>query len=131
MSEQQSSTWVRDQYQKVAKFLAEKGVIIDSVILEQSRVLEPLLTLWKVKAIDGKQYWAIGGDLPSDVAPASVAEDARAALKHFSLHWQLKAENLSRAENQDQTQRDFVNILISRAEGIYDLAERSELWQTA
>ncbi|MBN7822094.1 DUF4826 family protein [Bowmanella sp. Y57] len=42
----------------------------------------------------------------------------------------MKAKNLSRAENPDQTQRDFVNILISRAEGIYDLAERSDLWQT-
>lgn len=130
MTEQQSSTWVRDQYQKVAKFLAEKGVIIDSVMLEQSRVMEPVLTVWKVKAIDGKQYWAIGGDLPSDVAPASVADDARAVLKHFALHWQMKAENLLRADNPDQTQQDFANLLISRAEGLYDFSERAALWET-
>ena len=131
MTAQQSSNWVREQYQKVAQFLAEKGVIIDAVILEQSRVMEPVLTVWKVKATDGKQYWAIGGDLPSDVAPVSVAADARAVLKHFSLHWQLKAENLLKLENPDPTQQDFAKLLIGRAEGLYAMAEQDDLWKTS
>ena len=66
VSEEQRAEWVREQFQKANKFLAENGVLFDSVTTEESRYLMPYLAVWKIRAMDGKQYWVISGDLPTD-----------------------------------------------------------------
>lgn len=133
-TEQAQNQWVREQFQKANKHLAENGIIPDRVIMEQSRYLVPFVAVWKVVANTPKkkQYWVISGDLPSDFVDLSVAKTARDALKHFSLSWQLKAENLIQSgATKDSTQAKFANLLIDRAQNLYDLQANDKLWQHA
>ena len=93
ISDEERATWVREQFQKANKFLAENGVLFDSVITEESRYLMPYLAVWKIRAMDSKRYWVISGDLPSDYTSVDNAKDAKDVLRHFAMHWQLKAES--------------------------------------
>ena len=127
MTEEQQQQWIREQYQVATKYLAEKGIVTDSVKAEDSRYLVPLLALWKLTSIKGEKFWVLCGDLPSDHSSIDVAPDAREALKHFSLKWQMQAENLLKAKDKEQT--DFAHLLIGRAEGLYKLCEDDSLWQ--
>ncbi|MDF2177726.1 DUF4826 family protein [Aliiglaciecola sp. CAU 1673] len=129
LTQEQLTQWVREQFQKTTKFLAEEGILVEEVVTQESRYLAPVLAVWKVKARDGKKYWAIGGDVPSDVFALSVAKDAREVLRYASLHWQLKAENLSRVEGRDKTREDFIKLLVSRAQGLYQMSQEEGLWQ--
>jgi len=128
MTEEQQQQWIREQYQVATKYLAEKGIVTDSVKAEDSRYLVPLLALWKLTSLKGEKFWVLCGDLPSDHSSIDVAPDAREALRHFSLKWQMQAENLLQANSKEQT--DFANLLVSRAEGLYKLYEDDALWQT-
>ena len=129
LNEQQMTAWVQAQFQKANQFLAQEGILFDSVITEQSRYLAPYLAVWKIKAMDQKVYWVISGDLPTDVALSVNATDARDVLRYFSLQWQLKAENLE-ANNtqQDARQAEFVQLLRSRADSLYAFYENETLW---
>ena len=126
MTEEQQQQWVKKQYQIATKYLAEKGIVTSSVIVEESRYLVPLLALWKLTAIDGKKFWVLCGDLPSDHSSVDVAPNAREAIRHFALKWQMQAENLLQAENKEQ--KSFAHILIGRAEGLYKLHDDENLW---
>lgn len=127
MTEEQQQQWIRDQYQVATKYLAEKGIVTNSVKAEDSRYLVPLLAVWKLNSLDGKSFWVICGDLPSDHSSVDVAINAREALRHFSLKWQMQAENLLQAKTAEQN--DFANLLIARAEGLHKLCEDEKLWQ--
>lgn len=126
MTEEQQQQWVKEQYQAATKYLAEKGIITHSVTIEDSRYLVPLLALWKLTSTDGKMFWVLCGDLPSDHNLVDVAPNAREALRHFSLKWQMQAENLLQAN--DEEQNNFANLLISRADGLYQLYNDESLW---
>lgn len=129
LNEQQMTAWVQAQFQKANQFLAQEGILFDSVITEQSRYLAPYLAVWKIKAVDQKVYWVISGDLPTDVALAVNANDARDVLRYFSLQWQLKAENLEANNTQkDARQAEFVQLLRSRADSLYAFYENETLW---
>ena len=129
LNEQQMTAWVQAQFQKANQFLAQEGILFDSVITEQSRYLAPYLAVWKIKAMDQKVYWVISGDLPTDVALAVNATDARDVLRYFSLQWQLKAENLEANNTQkDARQAEFVQLLRSRADSLYAFYENETLW---
>jgi hypothetical protein len=126
MTEEQQQQWVKKQYQIATKYLAEKGIITNSVAVEESRYLVPILALWKLTAMDGKKFWVLCGDLPSDHSSVDVALNAREAIRHFALKWQMQAENLLQADNEQQ--KSFAHILISRAEGLYKLYDDENLW---
>ena len=128
MTEAEQQQWTRDQYQVATKYLAEKGIVTDSVQVEESRYLVPLLALWQLTSLEGKKFWVLSGDLPTDHSNIEVAANARDALKHFSLKWQMQSENLLRSNIKEQ--KDFAHLLISRAEGIYKLCEDDSLWKT-
>jgi hypothetical protein len=127
MTEEQQQQWVKDQYQIATKYLAEKGIVTNSVAVEESRYLVPLLALWKLTAMDGQKFWVLCGDLPSDHSSFDIAPNAREALRHFALKWQMQAENLLQAKNE--TQNEFAHLLISRADGLYKLYNDESLWQ--
>jgi hypothetical protein len=59
----------------------------------------------------------------------SAAKNAREAVRSFSLHWQLKAQQIIDAGITDKTQLDFANLLINRAQGLYEMFGKDELWQ--
>lgn len=129
-AEQQRAEWVRNQYQKANQYLAGKGIIPDNVAVTESRYLPPLVALWKLNTKDKKSFWVISGDLPTDHMPFSAAATARDAMRSFSLNWQLKAENIINGGAIDKTQQDFANLLVNRAQGLYELFEDDALWQS-
>ncbi|MBV7314573.1 DUF4826 family protein [Shewanella sp. NIFS-20-20] len=129
--EQQREVWVREQFQKANRFLAEKGIMPGKVLTDQSRYLAPYVAVWKMESAkpQKKTYWVISGDLPTDYVEVSAAATPRDVLKHFSLNWQIKAENLIRSGAvADPTQKKFANLLISRAQNLYQVQEDEALW---
>ncbi|MFC3031265.1 DUF4826 family protein [Pseudoalteromonas fenneropenaei] len=126
--EELDRAWQREAFQAAQKHLAEKGIMPHSVFDKESRFLAPLCAVWKFKAQDGKKYWVITGRLPADAIEVSGAANARDALRAFSLRWQLKAEQIIQTGITDQTQADYVNLLVNRAQGLYEVYEKDHLW---
>jgi hypothetical protein len=129
MTEEQRQAWIREQYLKATEYLANKGLVTDSVSEKESRYLVPIMALWKINLLDKTQVWVISGDLPTDHIVLNNGESARDVVRHFSFKWQLQAENLLRIEDKEQHQ--FAQLLIGRADGLYKLFEKDELWQEA
>jgi len=127
-SEAQVNEWVRSQFQKANLHLAEKGVVMDSVAVQDSRYLPPYVAVWKINALDKQSYWVISGDLPTDHLELKAAESARDALRAFSFRWQVKAQQLIDAGISDQTAADYANLLVNRAHSLYQLFESENLW---
>ena len=130
-AEQMRQEWVRVHFQKANRFLAEKGVIPSKVLADESRYLAPYLAIWKMESKQPKKqtFWVMSGDLPSDYVDVNVAKTAREAVRHFSMMWQLKAENLHKSGlTKDPTQAKFANLLISRAESLYRMQADEKLW---
>jgi hypothetical protein len=128
MTQAEHDQWVREQFQRANKHLAENGVLFDSVVVEESRYLAPYVAVWKIKSQQGKYFWVLSGDLPADYIPFDTAPDVLSALKHFSLSWQLKAENISATNGIDETQQNYAKLLADRAISLYQLSEKQELW---
>ena len=129
--EQQIQEWTRAQFQKANKFLAEKGIMPNKVYAEESRYLAPYVALWKIdsKKPTKQTYWVMSGDLPSDYFEVSVAATAREALRHFSMMWQMKAENIQRSGlTKDPAQAKFAQLLVSRAESLYKMQADDSIW---
>jgi hypothetical protein len=128
ISEQQSSEWVREQYQRANKHLAEQGVLFESVVTEESRYLAPYVAVWKIKSTEGKYYWVISGDVPADAIPYEAEKNAQDTLRAFSMRWQLQAENILQSNTNDQLRQDFAKLLITKAEMVYDLFANENNW---
>ncbi|MGS2719551.1 DUF4826 family protein [Paraglaciecola aestuariivivens] len=129
VSQEQLSAWVKEQFQRANKHLAENGVLFESVVTSESRYLAPFVAVWKIKTSDGKFYWVISGDVPADFMPYELEKTARDAMRSFSLRWQLQADNLLNSGTQDNTQVEFANRLITKAEQLYDLFADDKAWQ--
>lgn len=123
------STWVREQFQRANKHLAEKGILFESVVTEESRYLAPYAAVWRIRSQDKKSYWVVSGDLPADAVPLEAAESAREAMKRFSYSWQMQAENIERSGTKDQAQVDFAKLLNNKADMLYRLATDKKIWQ--
>lgn len=127
ISEENQQDWVREQFQIATKFLASKGLLSESVSDRESRYLAPLLSIWKINLQDTSSVWVITGDLPSDYSPLSVANDARDAVRHFSLKWHMQADKLLSSPQNEQV--EFAHLLIEKAERLYELFNINEFWQ--
>ena len=103
-------------------------MLSESVVVEASRYLAPYVAVWKIKSQQGKFFWVLSGDLPADYVPFDVAPDVRGALRHFSLSWQLKAENIMQTQTLDDTQENYAKLLADRAISLHQLSERDDLW---
>lgn len=128
VSQEQLSAWVKAQFQRANKHLAEQGVLFESVVTKESRYLAPFVAIWKIKTSDGKFYWVISGDVPADFMPYAAEKTARDALRGFSLRWQLQADNILHSGSHDKTQHEFAERLITKAEQIYDLFSNDQAW---
>ena len=60
---------------------------------------------------------------------STMNEQARAALKHFALKWQLQAENVRNQMGNDKTQLEYATLLEARAENLFELEMNERLWQ--
>ncbi|MDO6488595.1 DUF4826 family protein [Colwellia sp. 6_MG-2023] len=127
MTVEQQQQWIREQYQIATKYLASQGLVTNSVSAEESRYFMNFMSVWKLKALDGNYYWVICGDLPSDYNAVNVAGSARDAARHFSLKWQMQAEGL--LQTGEKEQEKFAQVLISKAEVLYDLVAQDNLWE--
>ncbi len=128
-AEQAQAEWVRTQFQKANAYLASKGILPDNVAVSESRYLPPYFAVWKLNTKDKQAFWVISGDVPTDHIAFSAAANAREAVRAFSLHWQLKAQQIIDAGVSDKTQQDFANLLIHRAHNLYEMFNADELWQ--
>lgn len=129
LTDQERSQWVQSQFRKGNEYLASKGILPDQVFVKDSRYLAPIIAVWKMNSHDRKEYWVLTGDLPTDHMPVSSAPNAHEAIRAFSLHWQLKAQQILDSGSTDSTQQEFANLLISRAHGLYELFEQDAIWQ--
>ena len=109
LSQEQVSEWVREQYQRANKHLAEQGVLFESVATEECRYLAPVVAVWKI--------------------PYTAAKNAQESLRAFSMRWQLQAENILQSGTTDQLRKDFAQLLVSKAEIVYDLFANEKNWQ--
>ncbi|MCH8491921.1 MAG: DUF4826 family protein [Idiomarina sp.] len=129
-SNPEQAAWVREQFQKANGYLVEKGILTDQVLVKESRYLMPHVALWKfTERGTTEKVWAITGVCPTDHVDAKVAGDAREALKHFCLRWQLRADTILNDPKSDATQQKFANLLINHAEACYELVEQKDLWE--
>jgi hypothetical protein len=128
-SQEGLAVWVKEQFQRANKHLAEKGILFDAVVVEESRYMAPNVAVWKIKDTKNDFYWVISGEVPADALPHSIAASAREAIKHFSLAWQIKAENILHSPAVDTTQREYATLLASKAEMLYAIQDNEEWWQ--
>ncbi|WNO61263.1 DUF4826 family protein [Rheinheimera sp. MMS21-TC3] len=127
--EKTRAEWVRKQFQKANEYLASKGIVPDNVSVKESRYLPPYMAIWKLNTKQKQSYWVISGDLPTDHLAITAAENAREAVRSFSLQWQMKAQQIINAGIDDKTKHDFAQLLINRAEALYSMFEDEQLWQ--
>lgn len=128
LTEQETQEWIRSQYIKATKYLADKGIVTNSVATEHSRYFLPIVSVWKLTTLENKTMWVISGEVPCDHIDASAAVDAREALRNFSMKWQLQSENILTTGTRDKTQIEFAQLLVKRAEGLYHLFNDEKLW---
>ncbi|MDG1750140.1 MAG: DUF4826 family protein [Thalassotalea sp.] len=126
LTDEEKQQWLRDKYQVATKFLADKGLVTVSVSDADSRYIIPIMSVWKLNLIDKTSVWVIAGDLPTDYIEENVAKDAREAVRHFSYKWQMQADQLLQAPSNEQ--HEFANILINRAENLYNIFTKDEIW---
>lgn len=131
--------WFKALLDETVQHMLKSGVLA-SVAIEASPVwMLPgqilISKIWPV-AEKSKFIWAISGDaVITDHVPGNVAVNPRDVARHFSLKWQMDAEQvLQRAEQPSLTEpvrnsmREHANHIVSGAELLYSLSERQEGW---
>ena len=130
------SQWVKEQHGDLLSYCSRNDLKITNIIQKDSAILPPIAAVWLVDSKQSaQQFWVITGDLPNDHIQAGNAVNAREALRHFSLRWQLKSEKILNSlesrkadPSRDNTEKEFADLLISRAEGLFELFENKQLW---
>lgn len=127
--------WVREQHDQMATYAVRRELIGDDA---------EGLPIWSVphqvflgrfydKSAPEKGYWYISGGVPSDHIAVDLAADARQALRHFSLKWQLQAAQIEGGGKDGNTQpADFANVagnLSRNAETLMAFADNDDLWR--
>ncbi|TQV84404.1 DUF4826 family protein [Aliikangiella coralliicola] len=128
--------WNQEEFVKIQKFCQSQGVQIKGLKQNMCQCLPPVIGVWYIQsATKGEDYWVISGDFPTDLANASVAKNAREALRYFSMSWQIKAANLEDALaegkiqlNDKETQQKFAKDLVEKAEKLYVISHDEKLW---
>ena len=130
LTEEQAQAWVREKFQEANKYLAEQGILSDQIVTKESRYLIPYIAVWKFTTQDKKKVWVVNGDVPTDLVGEKAAKTPREALRHFALSWQLKADKVLADEKSLTTEKqNYAKYLIARAENVYQVTEREDLWQ--
>jgi hypothetical protein len=128
--------WNQEQFVKIQKYALSKGIQVKGVKQELSRCLPPVIGVWYINSTtQGEDYWIVSGSCPTDIAASTSAKNARQALSHFSLTWQLQAANLEAALadntvtlSDKETQQKWAEELVNKAEMLYSIYNDQELW---
>ncbi|MFD2166807.1 DUF4826 family protein [Thalassotalea euphylliae] len=126
ISKEQKVVWIREQHLAAIKYLAGKGIVDTQVKERLSRYVVPIVSVWHIEDKRQNGYWVISGNIPSDHVNVETAPEAREALRHFSLKWQLQADKL-RSSN-DEMQRKLGVSLEDKADALYRLFEDEVIW---
>jgi len=135
--------WAQDQMKAMAKHLASAGLVVKDEVRIEARWHYPFRILvaqgYGRRTPDDK-YWLIGGDVPLDHVEARAAADARAALRHFALRWQVQGarvksgdRDLKPGEQRSDLRVNWTEIgdtLARNAEFVYALAEDDRNWES-
>ena len=135
--------WAQEQMQAMGKHLASRGLISKDEVRVEARWNYPFRILlaeaWGAKSAHEK-FWVIAGDVPVDHIERGLTADARTALKHFALRWQMQGAQVKSADRDiapDQ-QRSKLRVnwtevgdtLAEKAEFIYALADDERNWES-
>lgn len=131
--------WTKEEYGNALSYCSRNDLNVSNLNQPESAILPPLVAIWLFDSKTNKEkYWVISGDLPSDHIPGNVAKNAREALRHIVLRWQLKADKIMNklADNSPKLvdhdkQAEFAKILSERAGNLFDMAENDDLWKKA
>lgn len=139
-----------EQEELRAWFKAELDKVVDRMIKEKAvtGVAIDAAPMWAVpnqiliarvwaSAQKSQFIWTISGPgVITDHIPGSMAVGPKEAARHFSLKWQVDAENLQKsAENPSMKEtvraelKNQADRLISDAEALFDLTMRDEIWR--
>lgn len=134
--------WAQEQMQLMARHLAVTGMVVKDELRIEARWHYPFRILvaqgWGSRTPDEK-FWLIGGDVPLDHVEAKAAADARGALRHFALRWQvqgarIKSGDRDRGANEKSDLRvnwsEIGDALARNAEFVYALAEDDRNWES-
>ena len=96
--ERKEKEWTQTSYSKALRHLTNLGLTQIGVMQSESRILPPLLAVWRLHGkLDGgnTEMWVVtGDDVPVDHVSAKTAKNAREAMRHFMMSFQLKAARL-------------------------------------
>ena len=138
--QKRSQQWAQAEYARAHSHLSGMGVLNGKITQSESRVLPPLVALWRCSGkLDGKELelWVITGqEIPTDHLAVNVAKDARDAMRHFSMSWHLKAARLeqeakdqaSASSESGELRQNYIKSLTASAERLAQLVETPALW---
>ena len=137
--EKHSREWSQAEYARAMRHLLNQGYAETRLLQPTSRVLPPMVALWHFEAkLDGKRsrLWVVSGaDLPVDHVAETAAGNARDAMRHFYMHWQLRAAQLEQklANNQVDVgnptlQIEYMKSLQRGSERLFKLTNEDRLW---
>lgn len=135
--------WAQEQMRAMATHLASHGLVTKDEIKVEARWQYPFRVLvaeaWGKRTPD-ERFWCIGGDVPVDHVEFKLAADARGALRHFALRWQVQGARVKSGDRDiapgDQPGDLRVNwtevgdTLARNAEFVYALADDERNWES-
>jgi hypothetical protein len=138
-NEEESKKWSQQHYLEAMKYCNKHNLKVINFDQPNSRVLPPVLAIWRINlATQPKSsIWLIGGGkVMMDHVDVSMAKNARDALRHFSMSWQLKASQMETtiAANSSgnlniEQQQKVISVLINEAEALYTLYADEQTWK--
>lgn len=124
--------WLKEQNTIASEHLNSKGIKVETVkrtrCFNDAQLILSLVVGYDLlnKQTSGEDFWVINGNFPCDHVHALAADNARDALRHFALKWQLQAENL--AKTSIDNKNEFGRLLAEKAAILYSYYENERLW---
>jgi len=135
--EEERKKWYKDEKASLLKYCSNKQLDMHRIMDKFSLALLPYFSLWAVEnRKTHEKLWVITGELPHDHTSFQIAEDARSAIRHFFMSWNLKAENMERTLNEmasvlndnDQQKLDMIKQLRESADRLSEVYLDDNLW---
>lgn len=124
--------------ERIAAYLEAEALKLAAAPEEPAWCVAPYVSLWRIRAQEGRRGWLIAGDLPTDVLFDDSRRTARAACAAFARLWREVAADMlagrqhpsiqiGDVEDRDN-QRELGDLLQRRAATLARWAEDDALW---
>jgi len=139
MDKEAIKSWYQDLLQTVAREMVKIGAVGGMAVEARPVWISPykilIAKVWDASE-KSKFIWTISGEaVITDHIKGSLATTSREVARHFSLKWQVDADQLLHlaqtkpsAGNTVQNMKAYTTELIGYAETLYDLAARDDVW---